>query len=156
MLVKSGSFVHDFSIDHKNWVPSTQELRTFSAEMVKLSAKNIPIERLEVSHDLALEMFKDNPFKREQLPSISNQNNGVVTVYRLGSHVDISRGPMVGSTGFLGKCTISSVHKISQETDTFGLYRIQGVALPTGINLHHFAYSILEERSKKLVKLVIF
>lgn len=69
--VKTGSFVHDVSLAQKGWQPSAEELRAISAEMVKLSARRQKIERLEVSHDLALEMFKDNPYKREQLPSIS-------------------------------------------------------------------------------------
>ncbi len=37
-----------------------------------------------------------------------------VTVYRIGEHVDISRGPMVGNTGFLGRrCTIAAVREKS-------------------------------------------
>lgn len=69
--VKSGSFVHDISLAQKGWQPSAEELRAISAEMIKLAGRRQKIERLEVSHDLAFEMFKDNPYKREQLPSIS-------------------------------------------------------------------------------------
>lgn len=147
--VKSGSFVHDIQLQHNEWKPNVDELRTLSAGMIKLAAKNLRIERLEVGHELAIEMFRDNPFKREQLPSISNQNNGFVTMYRVGDHVDISRGPMIGSTSLLGKCTISSVHQLSKEKDG-SFYRVQGVALPKGFILNHFAYGILEERSRKL------
>lgn len=150
-LVKSGSFVHDFVISSRGWKPTPKELRTFSAEMVKLSAKKLKIERLEVHHDVALEMFKDSRFKREQLPSISFQTGGKVTLYRMGKHIDISRGPMIANTHFLGKCTISAIHEVGQEGDKDGIYRAQGVALPTGIIINHFAYNILEERSKKLV-----
>lgn len=69
--VKSGSFVHDISLGLKSWSPTKEELRAISGEMVKLASKKLPIERLEVYHDLALEMFKYDPYKREQLPSIS-------------------------------------------------------------------------------------
>lgn len=69
--IRSGSFLYDISIDTDNWNPTKEELRAISAEMIKLSGKQLPIERVEVSHDLALEMFKDSPYKREQLPSIS-------------------------------------------------------------------------------------
>lgn len=127
-------------------------MRTFSAELIKLAAKDLKIERLDVSNALAMEMFKDNRYKTEQLPSISAQNNGQVTVYRVGQHVDISRGPMIGSTGQLGRCTISAVHEIGHEGDGNGIYRVQGVALPIGIRIGHFAYGILEERSSKLVR----
>lgn len=148
--VRTGSFVHDISLGEKSWTPNKEELRAISAEMIKLAAKKLKIERLEVGHDLAFEIFKDNPYKREQLPSISK--SGSVILYRVGNHVDISRGPMIGSTGLLGRCTISSVHKIDDEL-TGSLYRVQGVALPVGVIINHVAYGILEERSKKLVNL---
>lgn len=77
-------------------------------------------------------------------------NTGTVTVYRVGEHVDISRGPMIASTGLLGRCTISSVHRITAE-NAGALYRVQGVALPVGFVINHFAYGILEDRSQKLV-----
>lgn len=63
--------MYDITLNHDNWQPTKEELRAISAEMVKLAGKDLPIERLEVNHDLALEMFKDSPYKREQLPSIS-------------------------------------------------------------------------------------
>lgn len=68
--VKSGSFVHDIFIKEPSWSPNRDELRTISAEMMKLAAKNLKIERLQVSCDFALEMFKENPYKMEQLPFI--------------------------------------------------------------------------------------
>lgn len=147
--IKSGSFLHDIVIKPINWEPTKSELRAISAGMVKLASKSLPIERLEVNADLATEMFKDNPYKNEQLPSISNQNNGKIVVYRVGDHVDISRGPMVGSTNFLGKCTISAVHRVHLEGDK-AFYRVQGVALPVGIKLNHVAFGIIEDRSKLL------
>ena len=42
-----------------------------------------------------------------------------VTLYRLGDHVDISRGPMVGDSSFMGRrCTIASVSSLKDE-ETF-------------------------------------
>jgi len=147
--IKSGSFVYDFSLAQSGWKPTLPEMRAIAAEMVKLANQDLKIERLEVHEDIATEMFERNPFKSEQLPSISAQNNGVVTVYRVGDHVDISRGPMVGSSRQLGKCTIASVHELSNCTGA-NIYRIQGVALPIGMILNHFAFGILEERARKL------
>ena len=73
-----------------------------------------------------------------------------VTLYRTGDHVDISRGPMVGNTGFLGRrCTIARAHPISN--DGADLYRFQGVALPKNVFLNHFAFGILEKRAALLV-----
>lgn len=146
--VKSGSFLYDIALDRLNWEPKKVELRALSGCMVNLAAKDLRFERLDVAHDLALEMFRDSPFKREQLPNISR--TGSVGLYRVGEHIDISRGPMMGSTSLLGKVTIPAVHKIADIDDKMSFYRVQGVALPTGIHINHFAFSILEERAMKL------
>lgn len=146
--VKSGSFLYDIALNRSNWEPKKVELRALSGGMVNLAAKNLRFERLDVSEELAMEMFKDNPFKCEQLPSISR--TGSIGVYRVGEHIDISRGPMMASTGLLGKVTIPSVHKIANIDDESSFYRVQGVALPAGVQINHFAYGILEERAMKL------
>jgi large subunit ribosomal protein L39 len=150
ILVKSGSFVHDISLKQSAWQPNKEELRTLSAEMRKLANKDMKIERLDVDHEMALEIFKENPFKCQQLPSISNQNAGKVTLYRMGDHVDISRGPMISSSSLLGKCTIAAVHEVSNKDESNAMYRVQGVALPVGFTMNHVAYGILEERARKL------
>lgn len=154
ILVKSGSFVHDISLSHPNWQPTEEDFRTIGAELIKLAAQDLKIERLEVSHDVALEIFKNNPFKREQLPNISNQHNGIVTLYRVGDHIDISRGPMIASTRFVSKVNIASVHKVSAAKDSSSLYRVQGIALPIGFSMSHFGFNILKERAKKLVSYI--
>lgn len=76
--IRSGSFLYDITLNHDDWKPTKEELRAISAEMVKLAARNLPIERLEVNHDLAFEMFIDSPCKREQLPSISKHGKNVI------------------------------------------------------------------------------
>lgn len=32
-----------------------------------------------------------------------------VILYRIGDHIDISRGPMISNTDLLGRCTITAV-----------------------------------------------
>lgn len=147
--VKSGSFVYDISLDQQNWQPNKVELRTISAEMVKMAARDLKFERLEVVHDLALEIFKDSPFKREQLPSISK--DGSVIIYRIGDHIDISRGPMMSSTALLGRCTVGAAFKIADINKTDSFYRVQGVALPNEIIVNHYVFSILEDRIMEMV-----
>lgn len=148
--IKSGSFVYDIVLQAQSWQPSKVEMRALSAAMIKLAAKDLKIERLDVNSELALEMFADSRYKREQLPSIAQQNQGRVTLYRMGTHIDISRGPMVASSRFLGKCTVAAAHKIANEGDKDALYRVQGVGLPAGFTLDHVSYGTLEERAKKL------
>lgn len=124
--------------------------------MIKLAARELNIERLDVKESLAMEMFADNPYKKQQIPDIANSFEDCnVTLYRVGSHIDISRGPMVANTRFLGRCTISAIHEVGKE-DKLGIYRVQGVALPAETIINHFAYGILENRSKKLVSILFF
>lgn len=148
--VRSGSFVYDVQIPElTDWKPTQDELRILSADMVIMSRKDLPLQRLAVKEDVAQELFSHNKFKLEQIPSILEQApDKRVIVYRVGDHMDISRGPMVGSTQFIGRCTVASVHQI--ENDNLHLYRFQGVALPKGIFLNHFAYGVLEDRARRL------
>nr|CAG4643376.1 EOG090X0A3R [Ilyocryptus agilis] len=145
--VRSGSFVYDVQLDIDNWQPSQDDFRIFSASFRKFAVNNYAFQRLDVDSSLALQMFENNTFKAEQIPDIAGKSNDgrSVTVYRLGDHIDISRGPMIANTSLVGRATIASVHKLDA-----GLYRFQGVALPSDIFLNHFAYSILEARARKL------
>ncbi|CAK1543635.1 unnamed protein product [Leptosia nina] len=150
--IRSGSFIYDVDLPTlSDWKPTPQEMHTLSAEYVILTRKGLPIERLDVSEQLALEMFIDNEHKSSQIPSIARAN-GKVTLYKVDKHVDISKGPMISHTAQIGKLAITSVHKLSgsPDSDVKQLYRFQGVALPTGVILNHFAFSILIERAKKL------
>eukprot|EP00095_Tigriopus_kingsejongensis_P006274 maker-scaffold990_size72856-snap-gene-0.22 protein:Tk06274 transcript:maker-scaffold990_size72856-snap-gene-0.22-mRNA-1 annotation:"mitochondrial 39s ribosomal protein l39" len=149
--VNSGSFVHDVDLKMSDWRPCKTELMTFSAAMHRLAQRGLPFERLEVNADLALEMFKDNQYKVKQIPSISSasQTGSSITLYRLGDHVDISRGPMMANSSFLGRrCTIAAAHPIQHEGKS--MYRFQGVALPKDMFLNHFAFGVLEKRAAKL------
>ena len=148
--IKSGSFIYDVHVDLPDWKPTKAELLALSALFSKVVKQQLTCERLEVSEILALDIFQENPFKSEQIPDIARKNN-VIVLYRIGDHIDISKGPMVGNTGIIGRCTVTAVHKLeSEENDR--LYRFQGVAIPKGILMNHFAYGILEDRARKLNK----
>ncbi|XP_076249625.1 mitochondrial ribosomal protein L39 [Calliopsis andreniformis] len=145
--IKSGSFVYDVYLDLPEWKPSTTEMRAMSAQFIKLTNQELPVERLETTEDVVLDMFQENPFKTQQIPNIAKGNDNKITLYRVGDHIDISKGPMVGNTSLIGRCTITAVHKL---VDAEGIYRFQGVALPKGILLNQFAYGLLEKRARKL------
>jgi len=150
--VSSGSFVADvdLGLEH-DWEPSREEMMTFSAQMHRMAEKRLPFERLVVDASLALEIFQENGYKVSQIPSIagSSSDGSSVTLYRLGDHVDISAGPMVADTSFLGRrCTVPVAHKISHNGAK--VYRFQGVALPKEVYLNHFAFNILEKRASRL------
>ncbi|XP_043289166.1 39S ribosomal protein L39, mitochondrial [Venturia canescens] len=147
--IKSGSFIYDAYMGLENWEPTLAELRSISALFVKVTGASLPVERLEVQTDLALKMFESNPYKSKQIPDIASHNDDKIILYRIGDYVDISKGPVIGHTGLIGRSTVAAVHRIQNENGE-ALYRFQGVAIPAGILLNHFTYGILEERAKKL------
>lgn len=150
--VASGSFVADLDIKMNNdWKPTKQELMVFSAQMHRLAERQLKFERLVVDASLALKMFEDNQYKSAQIPSIASGKGteNKVTLYKVGDYVDISGGPMVADTSFLGRrCTVPAAHRISH--NGVQLYRFQGVALPKDFYLNHVAFGILEGRAARL------
>jgi len=150
--VASGSFVHDVDLKlGHDWEPGKDELMVFSAMMHRMAEKSLKFERLVVDAALAERMFGDSQYKSAQIPSIASSSSGgkSITLYRVGDHVDISAGPMVGDTSFLGRrCTVPVAHKIVH--NGVPMYRFQGVALPKGLYLNHFAFSVLEKRASRL------
>ncbi|XP_059062189.1 large ribosomal subunit protein mL39-like, partial [Achroia grisella] len=73
--IRSGSFIYDIDLPSlPDWTPSQHELYTITAEFVKFARQGHLIERLEVSQDLALEMFIENEHKSSQIPNIAKTN----------------------------------------------------------------------------------
>ncbi|KAG8440406.1 hypothetical protein GDO86_006238 [Hymenochirus boettgeri] len=89
-----------------------------------------PFERLEVSKDLLLEMFKYNQFKCRILNE--KVDTPTTTVYRCGPLIDLCRGPHVRHTG---KVKTLKVYKNSStywegKSDMETLQRIYGISFP--------------------------
>ena len=80
-------------------------------ELNTLIHNDCHFERLVVSEPVALEMFEDNRFKTDQIPAIagSSREAGKVTVYRTGDHIDISKGPLISTTGQIGRFAVTAV-----------------------------------------------
>lgn len=57
-VISSGSFTYDVFIDLPDWRPTDSELRAMSALFVKLSNRELLLERLEVPSSVALDMFQ--------------------------------------------------------------------------------------------------
>ncbi|KAL1514083.1 hypothetical protein ABEB36_003403 [Hypothenemus hampei] len=148
--VKSGSFVYDVQLNLDNWDPTKTELKVLSLEFIKFCQKEQTIEYLDVDKNIALEIFKNNPHKTKQIPDIAAHNGDKITLFKVGPHIDISRGPMLPNTNHLGRVTVTNVIKLNTDIEGSPVYRFQGVALPKVINLNHFAYGLIEERGKIL------
>lgn len=119
--------------------------------MIKFCQQKHPLYCLDVSVDFALDIFRDNPHKTKQIPDIAVNNGGKITLFKVGQHIDISKGPMVTNTSHIGRFTVANVFKIDTDIEGGPVYRFQGVSLPSSIILDHFSYGLLEERAKEKV-----
>lgn len=143
--------MYDVQLSLDNWTPTTSELKVLSIEMIKFCQQEHPINCLDIDKVLALEMFRSNPHKTKQIPDIAAHNGDKITVFKAGTHIDISRGPMIPNTNHIGRVTITNVIKLDTDIPGGQIYRFQGIALPRAITLNHFAYSLIEDRARTLV-----
>ncbi|MGZ8786044.1 MAG: threonine--tRNA ligase, partial [Acidimicrobiia bacterium] len=94
-------FYYDFDIGR----PFTPEdLERIEKEMADIIAADQPFVRREMSKAEALELFADQPFKKEIIESVDETEvdaGQVVSAYANNGFVDLCRGPHVPSTGRL-------------------------------------------------------
>ena len=95
---------------------SEEDLRTIEARMREIVTEDQPFLREELSIDEGLELFADQPYKREIIERVdaADEEEGAsesgVTAYRnSGEFVDLCRGPHVPSTGRLGHFALQRV-----------------------------------------------
>ncbi|KAL0270794.1 UNVERIFIED_CONTAM: hypothetical protein PYX00_008087 [Menopon gallinae] len=139
--IRSGSFVYDAKLSLDDWKPIVDELRILRAEMLTFCQENHKIECLRVNKEKALEILGDNPYKESQILALAAESpDGKVKLYRIDTHIDVARGPIISNTSFVNNCSITAVHQI--ETDFGKLYRFQGIALPKPLMVNIFLVEI--------------
>jgi threonyl-tRNA synthetase len=92
-------FYYDFDVPE----PFTPEdLERIEARMREIVAEGQPFRRQELSRDDGLELFADQPYKREIIEAVDESEVGAsaaeVSVYRNDGWVDLCRGPHVPTT----------------------------------------------------------
>mmetsp|Transcript_13697 Transcript_13697/g.43295 ORF Transcript_13697/g.43295 Transcript_13697/m.43295 type:complete len:719 (+) Transcript_13697:127-2283(+) len=105
-------------------------------------------ERIEVTRDQALEIFKDNPFKVELINELPE--DVIITVYRCGPLVDLCRGPHIPDTGRVKALGItkSSASYWRGKADRESLQRVYGISYPDKERLAEYMHN-LEEAKKR-------
>lgn len=89
-----------FYYDFDNLNISEDDFKTIENEMQKIIGANDKFERIEVSKEKALALFKDNPYKCEIINEL--EDGAIISVYKTGDDfVDLCRGPHVESAGKL-------------------------------------------------------
>ncbi|XP_046897984.1 threonine--tRNA ligase 1, cytoplasmic [Hypomesus transpacificus] len=122
-------FYYDMFLDGQRGVSSTEfgDLETLCKAVVK---EKQPFERLEISKETLLKMFKYNKFKCRILNE--KVTTPTTTVYRCGPLIDLCRGPHVRHTG---KIKAMKIYKNSStywegRADMESLQRIYGISFP--------------------------
>ncbi|XP_042631699.1 threonine--tRNA ligase 2, cytoplasmic-like isoform X2 [Cyprinus carpio] len=122
-------FYYDMFLDGQKGVSSTEfgDLENICRSIMK---DKQPFERLEISKETLLEMFKYNKFKCRILNE--KVSTPTTTVYRCGPLIDLCRGPHVRHTG---KIKALKIYKNSStywegRSDMETLQRIYGISFP--------------------------
>ncbi len=90
-------FYYDF--DLKETI-TPEDFKKIEKEMRKIISQNLPFLRKEVDKKTALEIFKDNQYKRELIEELPEDE--IISIYYLGDDwCDLCRGPHVKSSGEL-------------------------------------------------------
>jgi threonyl-tRNA synthetase len=127
-VVEDG-FYYDFAYKR----PFTPEdLSAIEAEMREIAAENLPVRRLEMPREEAIEFFRGQgeQYKAEIIAGIPAQE--VISLYRQGEFTDLCRGPHVPSTGRLKAFRLTKLAGAYWRGDPRNemLQRVYGTAWP--------------------------
>ncbi|CAH8597448.1 unnamed protein product [Schistosoma turkestanicum] len=173
---KSGGFVCDISFNPQyesfvNWSPSPKELHSLNMYIQRLATDDLSFEPLDISihSELLQKLFADNPLRSQQINHVFNNDHessdmidslsikdkiterSTLPVYRVGNFVEcFTNGPLIRSTGLIGKISISSFSRIGHLRGSSNniVYRVQGVAIPSAFLTHFTTFHRLIEWSK--------
>ena len=123
------------------------DLPRIEERMREIVARDLPIEREEVSKTEAEDLYADNPYKTEIIEALED---GDITVYRQGDFFDLCRGPHVPSTGKLGAFKLQNISGAYWRGDEKNpmLTRVYGTAWPTEKELRAYLRRLEEARAR--------
>lgn len=127
---------------------SLQDLDAIEAKMRELAVSNVPIEKVILTKDEAIELFTEKG-QTLKVELIREKASDTATCYRQGSFIDFCLGPHLPSTGEIKHFKLLSVSGAYWKGDEKGLQlqRIYGTAFPSRKELE--AYLLLLEEAKK-------
>lgn len=144
-------FYYDFD-SPRPFVP--EDLEKIEAEMQKIINEDLPVERLVVPKDEAIEIFKkrNEGYKIELLNEIEDN---FVSLYKQGGFVDLCEGPHLSSTGKLKVfklLNIAGAYWRGDENNPM-LQRIYGTAFSKKSELDNYLETIEEAKERDHRKL---
>jgi len=140
-------FFYDFARDEPF---RPEDLAAIEAEMARIVAEDIAVERSVMSRDQAIEFFRGQgeQYKAEIIEDIPADET--LSLYRQGDFIDLCRGPHVPSTGKLGAFKLTKLAGAYWRGDSRNemLQRIYGTAWPDKKQLKEYLKR-LEEAEKR-------
>ncbi|MEA3430807.1 MAG: threonine--tRNA ligase [Nanoarchaeota archaeon] len=124
-----------------------EDLEKIEAEIKKIIKEKKPFERKEVSKKEALKLFKDNKYKIEMINALEE---GTISIYQMGSFIDLCRGPHVPNTGYIKAVKLMKISSAYWRADAKNdsLQRIYGISFPDKKDLKTHL-NLLEEAKKR-------
>ena len=133
---------------------SDADLPAIEKEMHKIAKRNVKLRRERITHDAAVQLFKDrdDPYKIEILEGITDDT---VNVYWQDDYVDLCRGPHVPNTSYLKHFKLLSVAGAYWRGDEHNimLTRIYGTAFNSREELEAYITKMEEARRRDHRKL---
>ncbi len=124
-----------------------EDLPRIEERMHEIVARDLPIQREEVSKTEAEDLYVDNPYKMEIIEGLED---GKISVYKQGNFFDLCSGPHVPSTGRLGAFRLQNIAGAYWRGDEKNpmLTRIYGTAWPTEKELKAYLRRLEEARAR--------
>jgi threonyl-tRNA synthetase len=120
-------FYYDFARDEPF---HPEDLEKIEAEMKRIVAEDLPVDRTELPRDEAIAFFRDQgeEYKAKIIEDIPADET--LSLYRQGDFIDLCRGPHVPSTGKLGAFKLTKLAGAywRGDSDNEMLQRIYGTA----------------------------
>ena len=138
-----------YDVDLGDVTLTEEDLPKIEKEMKKISKDNKLINRIELSKEEALDMFKDDPYKID-LISRMDENDTVISAYKQGDFIDLCRGPHVESTKLIKHFKLLKVSGAYWKGDSKNkmLQRVYGICFENEGDLNEYL-KFLEEAKKR-------
>ncbi|NRB42270.1 MAG: threonine--tRNA ligase [Pseudomonadales bacterium] len=141
-------FYYDFSYSERHFTP--EDLDTIEVKMKEIVKANLPVERVVMSRQEAIDVFtaKGEKYKVEIIQNLPEGDE--LSIYKQGDWMDLCRGPHVPSTGKLGVFKLMKVNGAYWRGDSNNemLQRIYGTAWKDKKQLKQYLRR-LEEAEKR-------
>ncbi|MDR0898917.1 MAG: threonine--tRNA ligase [Lactobacillaceae bacterium] len=127
---------------------STDEFPAIEAEMKKIVEADYPIINRPVSRQEALDIFKDDPYKTELINDLPEDEE--ITIAEQGDYIDLDRGGLVPSTGWIKHFALTSVAGAywRGKSDNPMMQRIYGASEWTAERVEEQVKAIEERRER--------